>query len=215
MKSLDEIALQYECIKSSKVNNYTEKYQLHFESFRKKDIKVLEVGVAEGRSLSMWKDYFTKAKIYGLDIIDCSGLDDDRITTILGSQGDIPFLQNISSNQGPFDIIIDDGSHINEDIVTLFGTLFPLLNPGGIYVVESLLSCYWPWAQPNVNNNFNVVLQQLIHNVNACGKTSVTTPSKISEDPIYQSKTLGEMTWWDENVESLSVYRGIAFIKKY
>jgi hypothetical protein len=39
---------------------------------------------------------------------------------------------------GDFDIIVDDGSHYGEHIVTSFKTLYPYLKKGGIYVIEDL-----------------------------------------------------------------------------
>ena len=215
MKKLNELALQYKTDKSSDANNYAEKYETYFAPFRNKEVKVLEIGVGSGASLKMWKEYFTKGQIYGLDIMDCSALQEDRIKIIQGSQSDIPFLESMNAEYGPFDIIIDDGSHINEEMITSFSTLFPMLNPGGMYAVESLLSCYWPWAQPNVNNNFNVAIQQLVHNVNACGKTGTTKIENDETDVIYSGKRMGEMTYWDMNVKSLHLHRGIVFVEKY
>jgi hypothetical protein len=43
---------------------------------------------------------------------------------------------------GFFDIVIDDGSHVNEHIITSFQTLFPLLANNGIYVIEYLKTSY-------------------------------------------------------------------------
>lgn len=52
-----------------KMSNYFNVYERHFSSFRNKDVVILEIGVANGGSLQMWKNYFgNKAKIYGIDI---------------------------------------------------------------------------------------------------------------------------------------------------
>ena len=45
---------------------------------------------------------------------------------------------------GPFDVIIDDGSHRSEHIRATFAILFPLLTPNGVYVVEDVQTSYWP-----------------------------------------------------------------------
>jgi hypothetical protein len=41
------------------------------------------------------------------------------------------------------DVIIDDGSHINEHVLTSFNILFPILAANGLYVIEDTQSSYW------------------------------------------------------------------------
>ncbi|MFE3638938.1 class I SAM-dependent methyltransferase [Streptomyces sp. NPDC059168] len=48
-----------------------------------------------------------------------------------------------AAERGPFDIVIDDGSHLNEHVLTSFEALFPHLRPGGLYVVEDTQTAYW------------------------------------------------------------------------
>jgi len=98
---------------------------------------------AGGGSLRMWKAFFPRSQIYGLDIHDKSAHDVTRIRTFMGSQTDEDFLRRMMAEIGPVDIIIDDGSHINEHVVRTFNILFPLLNSNGIYVVEDLQTSYW------------------------------------------------------------------------
>src|SRR5262249_42029369 len=45
---------------------------------------------------------------------------------------------------GPFDIIIDDGSHIPQHVIASFQALFPLLADDGIYVIEDVQTTFWP-----------------------------------------------------------------------
>jgi hypothetical protein len=51
-------------------------------------------------------------------------------------------LDALASRWGPFDIIIDDGSHISEHIITSYRTLFPHLTAHGLYVIEDLYLSY-------------------------------------------------------------------------
>lgn len=102
-------------------HEYTRHYQRHFESLRNFNLNILEIGVggfesatAGGNSLRMWKKYFPKGKIYGIDIYDKSGIDEDRIKTFCGSQADSEFLRRIVEEIGEVDIIVDDGSHQNQ-----------------------------------------------------------------------------------------------------
>lgn len=77
----------------------------------------------------MWKKYFPFANIYDIDIYDKSQLQESRIKIFKGSQVDEKFLNGIVNEIGELDVIIDDGSHINEHIIFTFNMLFPKLKP--------------------------------------------------------------------------------------
>jgi demethylmacrocin O-methyltransferase len=130
---------------------YADRYQKHFGPLRRRRLRLLEIGVggyddprAGGASLRMWKAYFPRARIFGLDLADKRAHDEPRIRTLVGSQTDAALLEELSRRFGPFDIVIDDGSHVNADVVRTFQILFPLLAPEGMYVIEDLQTAYWP-----------------------------------------------------------------------
>jgi hypothetical protein len=130
---------------------YTSHYQRHFEPYRELPVKVLEIGIggydaidAGGESLRMWKHYFRRGLIYGLDIFEKTGVEESRIQVVQGDQGDEAFLDSLGRELGPFDIIIDDGSHMSHHVLASFNALLPHVKPGGIYVVEDLATAYWP-----------------------------------------------------------------------
>ncbi len=129
---------------------YTPHYMTHLKNFKYKRIKILEIGVggykdphSGGNSLKMWKKYFPFGKIYGLDIYDKSALQENRIEIFQGSQIDKAFLQQINDKIGGLDIIIDDGSHMNEHVIETFNILFPKMKDGGVYVIEDTQTAYW------------------------------------------------------------------------
>src|SRR5262249_28427793 len=97
-----------------------------------------------GASLAMWADYFPHGRIVGIDVAE-KVLDlGPRVRILQGSQVDKTFLINVVAEHGPFDIIIDDGSHIPQHVVTSFDILFPtLLNPG-IYIIEDVSAAFFP-----------------------------------------------------------------------
>ncbi|NJR75188.1 MAG: class I SAM-dependent methyltransferase [Scytonema sp. CRU_2_7] len=114
-------------------------------------MNVLEIGIggyddpkSGGESLRMWKTFFPNSMIFGIDIVDKSSLEEKRIKIFHGSQNDEDFLQKVVSDTGGLDIIIDDGSHVNEDVIKSFNILFTALNDGGFYVVEDTLFSYLP-----------------------------------------------------------------------
>src|ERR1700761_801552 len=130
---------------------YTQHYHTHFKAVRNKKLNVLEIGVGGyekpdegGNSLRTWKQYFRKGNIYGVDIYDKSQLEEKRIKIFQGSQIDEAFLNDVCNKIGNIDIIIDDGSHINNHVITTFKILFPKLKQNGLYVIEDLETAYWP-----------------------------------------------------------------------
>jgi len=96
-----------------KWNHYFDIYERHFNRFRNKEIVILEIGVLQGGSLQMWKDYFgDKAKIFGIDIDPrCKELEEKNIKIFIGSQSDRKFLRKIKETIPLVDILIDDGGH--------------------------------------------------------------------------------------------------------
>jgi len=129
---------------------YTPHYQHFFRRFKFRKMNVLEIGVGGyddpirgGNSLRMWKSYFPFSNIYSIDIFDKSKLQEKRIKIFKGSQVDTDLLNKISDEVGEFDLIIDDGSHINEHVIQSFEFLFPKLKNGGYYVIEDTQTSYW------------------------------------------------------------------------
>lgn len=126
--------------------HYFEIYERHFGQFRNQPISLLEFGVLHGGSLQMWKHYFGKqAKIYGADINPrCAELAEDQITILLADQESRESLRNICNTLPPFDIIIDDGGHTMLQQKTTFEEMWGRLKIGGIYLIEDMLTSYWP-----------------------------------------------------------------------
>lgn len=140
---LDEIALEKGTDKSSKHLGYTKFYEKEFYPLRTKKLNILELGIYQGASLSLWKDYFLNANILGVDIQNLitdnfKNIFDERCFLEIGSQDDTTFLEKINSMYGAFNIIIDDASHLASKTIKSFEYLFPLLKKGGIYVIEDL-----------------------------------------------------------------------------
>lgn len=196
---LDQIAIKYGTDKSSKAHNYTRWYEEVFGHLRNESISLLEIGIQNGFSLKMWEEYFTKANIVGIDIVDCSHMNTERVLTLRGNQTDRGFMESL----GEFDIIIDDGSHQSIDMKISFEIMFPRLKKGGIYVIEDLHCCYWSEFG---SGNFMNYLKDLTDTVNSHGKSGYGDKTNDTEQIQYN--------WWEDNVQSVHLYRSIVFIKK-
>ena len=195
-------------------HSYCKYYQRHLKSIRKHKLNILEIGVGGyespnegGNSLRMWKNYFKKSKIFGIDIFDKSKLNEERIKIFQGSQTDEVFLKSVVSQIGKIDIVIDDGSHINNHVIETFKILFPLINKDAIYIIEDLQTSYWTnssgidWGgsrnlkDPKTSMNF---IKGLVDCIN----------HKDFEDKDYIP------TYFDQNISSVHFYNKIAFIVK-
>ena len=121
-------------------NDYLEVYDPILSPWTDKDVKLLEIGVHKGGSLELWRDYFPRGTIVGIDLELPEGfIPGERIQLFKGSQADTQFLSEVATSVAPegFDIIIDDASHIGELSKTTFWHLFHRhLKPGGVYAIE-------------------------------------------------------------------------------
>lgn len=212
--NLDQLAIAYGTDKSTKVHGFTKKYEQYFEPIRDLPLKLLEIGVQSGASLRMWKQYFPNAQIVGLDYFDVMPMEEERIKIVQGQQNDIKVLEGALLN-GPFDIIIDDGSHQNPDIMASFEYLFPRMKPGGIYVIEDTTCTYWDKTHNVGPNTTMAKMKQLVDDVNSGGKTGIGDIRKDSQDPVFKERGMGKMTWWERNVSFVHFYRSIVFIGRY
>lgn len=132
-------------------HRYTPHYEHHLKQWRRDRLTLLEIGIGGykrkqqgGASLRMWKYFFPRAQIVGLDIENKSFVDEDRIKSYQGSQTDQALLRKIVADAQSVRVIIDDGSHRPHHIRSTFATLFPLLEDGGVYIIEDTQTSYWP-----------------------------------------------------------------------
>ena len=204
---LTELGTKYETDKVHD-HHYTPHYHRRFESFRHEPITLLEIGVGGyddpalgGNSLRMWKDYFPNGTIVGLDIADHRDQTEDRIHIEQGDQSDPRVLHHLGKTYGPFDIIVDDGSHKVDDIMQSWVVLWSYLKDGGWYVIEDLQTAYWPaygGSSARTGDSTIGFLQGLIDRIHYAEADLVGyNPSRF-----------------DESVIGLEIARNIAFILK-
>jgi len=138
----------YETENVHKWEHYLPIYEQAFTRLRTSPGKFLEIGVAKGGSLEMWRRFFAPGTtIVGIDIDPaCRQFDNGTSVHVrTGSQADEAFLRTIVAEFGPFDAIVDDGSHRTSHMVGTFKTLFKDgLSDRGVYLVEDVHTNYWP-----------------------------------------------------------------------
>jgi len=131
-----------------KWDHYFDVYDRHLSRFRGKEINVLEIGVASGGSLEMWREYFgSNSRILGVDINPaCAAFASDRINVFIGDQSDRQFWQQFRLQIPALDIVIDDGGHTPIQQRVSFEELFPYLREGGVYICEDIHDVLNPFA---------------------------------------------------------------------
>jgi hypothetical protein len=104
-----------------------------------KEINLLEIGVAGGVSLKLWREILPKAKIYGSDgnYGHLQYLPEELKDFVLLPQGD-QTDPSIFANIPDMDIIIDDASHIASNSIQTFNILKDKLKIGGTYIIEDV-----------------------------------------------------------------------------
>lgn len=132
--TLDELSVKYGTDKGSIKHNYMPFYEQHLPKNPK---KILEIGVLDGASIRMWKEWFPETEIHGLDLFEANPIPDiEGAIWHKGHQCDYLLLDKLRNED--FDIIIDDCSHNSRDqLITFFG----LFN-GKQYYIEDLHACH-------------------------------------------------------------------------
>ncbi len=143
---------------SDKWSSYLKYYDSLFAPLRDKPLRLLEIGIQNGGSLETWSSYFREARLFvGCDIDPrCASLryDDPRIQVVVGDATGADAYARIKALSDSFDVIIDDGSHKSSDILNAFINYFPLVTPGGLFVVEDAHALYMNDFGGGVLNEF-------------------------------------------------------------
>lgn len=141
MKTFKQIADQFNCDKANG-HVYHEIYPLYIEQFRDKEFTLFEIGIDQGKSFELWKQYFPLAKIYGMDI--GKEFKTDRGEVFKGDQSKLEDLKQVTDQIGKCELIIDDGSHFPEHQILTFEYLFnDVLTNNGVYIIEDTECSYW------------------------------------------------------------------------
>jgi cephalosporin hydroxylase len=195
-RDLTRLGRWYGTNKASDRQAFTPIYQQHLAHRRRDPLRILEIGIggyggglqAGGASLRMWRTYFPRAHVVGVDL-EPRDFHEVRILTVTGDQTDIEFLKDLDGAHGPFDLIIDDGSHVGEHIITSFEELWPRLASGGTYIIEDTQTAY---------------LEEYGGGLPGTAGTSMELVKRLCDAPNDL----------DDSVASLHVYRWVVLIDK-
>ena len=207
--SLTWLARYFGSDKAGPMHRYTKHYQRFFEPMRNDRMVVIEIGIGGysrsgegGASLRMWKYFFPKSQIVGLDLQDKKFVEEERIRVFQGDQSDPKVLMGIVDEVGAPHIVIDDGSHRPPHVLATFDVLFPVLRDGGWYVIEDTQSSYWPEWQGAADRNASGTTMALVKNL-----VDGLNWEEFVDEPYEPSYT-------DLNVAEVHCYHNLVFIKK-
>ncbi len=132
---------------------------------------VLEVGIGSfgeknGGSIKLWRDYFTNATIYGLDVLPINRvmdelLNDPRVIlyTSTDAYNEDFFNKNFLNKNIKCDFMLDDGPHTLESMVQFIKLYSQIMTDDGILIVEDVKSLDWI---EKLKNEVPVHLKQFI-----------------------------------------------------
>jgi hypothetical protein len=219
MSILNELAKRYGTDKSSEIHNYCVKYEKYLPFERYNGLNIMEIGVQGGHSLRTWKDFYYRSQILGIDINpECNQYGEERITIEIGSQADGKFLSNIKLQYGPFDMILDDGSHINEHVIFSFENLWDSIKSGGVYVIEDVATSYYEsygggrYKQGTIMEYFKGITDE----VNFFGETLEDFHFALArrEDELDKQFEKKGYKYIGTQIESINFLNGIIIITK-
>jgi predicted O-methyltransferase YrrM len=197
-------------------HGFCDNYASFLENHRYDFTKIAEIGVFFGASILMWKEYFPNAIIYGLDAFKGDQgngrhfegyLDfwnkmeknpDPRIKLVVMDQSKMEDL--LTFREKDFDMILDDASHLMKDQQQTLGVLFPLIKPGGYFVIEDIHTSLQPDYDVEGDNSTLLMLQTY-------QKTGIWKSKYMTDDQMkYLKQNSGEVKIFKNNNYSMTCY---------
>ena len=140
---LDRIGQRHGTDKSSAHHDYLRHYESYISLQKTPITTLLEIGVFDGGSLRTWNEFLPEARIIGLDVDPrCLEFAGHNMQVELCDQSDVSQVMSVGVKHGPFNIVIDDGSHIWSHQILTFETLFPFVTSGGLFIIEDIDTSY-------------------------------------------------------------------------
>jgi hypothetical protein len=159
------MASKYSSIKHS---SYFHVYEKLLSPYKGREITFVEVGVYNGGSLFMWRDFFgPKARIIGVEFNpDAKRWEEDGFEIHIGDQSDVNFWVDFYKKIGPIDVLLDDGGHSNEQQIVTVAESASHMNDGGVIIVEDTHTSYMAqFGNPSKYSFMNYAFD-VVHSIN-------------------------------------------------
>ncbi|MBS1071002.1 hypothetical protein JK222_04685 [Gluconobacter cerinus] len=140
---LDDIGRKHGTHRSSIEHSFLFHYERILGPKRETVKKILEIAIGQSQSALTWEEYFPNSHIYS---VDKSPQDkhyhSPRCTSRSFDPTDALQLSEFCREFGPFDFIVDNGSHVWSHQILSLQILFPQLRPGGSISIENIDTSY-------------------------------------------------------------------------
>ena len=157
----DRWELGDDCFRFYKNRQLIEQFDRFWSATSFRPRHMLEIGIWDGGSTVLWYEHLRPARLVAIDLQDredspyfrryvtANGLEARLLTRWRTDQADRAALREIVERDlgGQLDLVIDDGSHLDVPTRASFEALFPLLPPGGLYIIEDWAWEHWPEFQ--------------------------------------------------------------------
>ena len=131
-------------------HNYTSTYAKYLAEMRADSINFVEIGVWHGGSMAMWCKYLPKAKFLFYDIANQVKPKADKHIDWTRSRLHIASAYTPESVQvardyfkNGIDFLLDDGPHTLDSMLQVVNLYAPLMNQGGVLMIEDVQSKDW------------------------------------------------------------------------
>jgi Methyltransferase domain len=174
--SLDDLGVKYGTDKSSECHGYTRWYEENLDRFVSNTCTLLEIGIGNGASLRMWRDWLNpNSSIMAIDLDKsaCAMAEAEDFIVFNGDQEDRDFMSGLVVTP---DIVVDDGCHTAAAQIASFECLWPKLRSGGIYIIEDLQTSYW-WGGNLMDYLKNLI--DKVHNNGIAYQGQISNSEKV------------------------------------
>ena len=187
----------------TKHTTYFEVYDELFSDYRNKDIIFVEIGVLNGGSLFMWRDFFgSKARIIGIDLNpNAKKWIKFGFEIFIGSQSNENFWNKFKKEVGPIDIVIDDGGHTYEQQIITTEALVDSIKDGGLIVIEDTHTSYMEKFGPK-KYSFIEYTKNMIDFIN---QRFMRFKNNVSEDRVWGIRIFESIVAFNINKKASSL----------
>ena len=127
-----------------KHTTYFDVYDVLFKKYQNKTITFVEIGVLNGGSLFMWRNFFgKKARIIGIDLNpNAKKWEDEGFEIFVGNQADPDFWEQFKTQVPCVDILLDDGGHTYIQQIVTTESALDIIKDGGMLIIEDTHTSY-------------------------------------------------------------------------